>query len=147
MAKIFVTDEAIEKIQTKLFLHRWSDKIGPSLWIPLMKRHKFLDDMFFPAMKRYNWSNFVRFLAFLCHSHLHYRRKFKFYLSLYVCEKRSILLILLLLLLTNKVLWRVHIFHSMWMLFLPSLTLGLEGHTGGECSGSPIKVTACMWNI
>jgi len=29
-----------------------------------MKRHKFLANMFFPAMKRYNWYNFVRFLAF-----------------------------------------------------------------------------------
>jgi hypothetical protein len=29
------------------------------LWIPLMKRHKFLDNMIFPPMKRYNWSNFV----------------------------------------------------------------------------------------
>ena len=46
------------KNRTKIFLHRWSDKIGPNLWIPLMKRYKFLD-MIFPAMKLYNWSNFV----------------------------------------------------------------------------------------
>jgi hypothetical protein len=47
------------KKQTKIFLHRWSDKIGPNLWIPLMKGHKFLDNMIFSAMKRYNWANFV----------------------------------------------------------------------------------------
>jgi hypothetical protein len=49
------------KNQTKIFLHRWSDKIGSNLWIPLIKRHKFLDKMFFPAMKRYNIPRYSSF--------------------------------------------------------------------------------------
>jgi hypothetical protein len=45
----------------KVFLHRWSDKIGSNLWIPLIKRHKFLDKMFFLVMKRFNIPKYKRF--------------------------------------------------------------------------------------
>jgi hypothetical protein len=55
LVKIVFTDEAIEKTEKSFpALHRWSDKIGCNLWIPLIKRHKFLDKMFFSVKKQYN---------------------------------------------------------------------------------------------